>query len=250
MKSKSYLYSICIIVLSVTTSACITQEMSNYVQQVVTLGQPENSGVVNEIRLRGEVVFSDTRMTPYMRQECNPVACGTEIVPGCAMGRCGVPVEQIKFCPVCTEVPDLQTNVTNTNIPITVTLRRNDGGSIDSNSIKAMYLGVQTTAAFSNAFDNPSSVPAELQSMILALNRADRTIIVVQAKGYRLIPNQNFINLQEDPRTSNFLNFDILVEPTQDTNDNISATGTPASIPNLNTSNMCTSTQGSAWSCS
>ncbi len=103
----------------------------------------------------------------------------------------------------------------------------------DAERLRELKIGVRTTAAFVEAFTEPSRRPQGFGHLWDELDPAHKTVLVLRAKGLRLVRGQRFLEIPRDFRRGDTLRLDIQVEPAGTENEIVSATGTTENFPEL-----------------
>ncbi|HUP55921.1 MAG TPA: hypothetical protein VM598_00610 [Bdellovibrionota bacterium] len=108
-------------------------------------------------------------------------------------------------------------------------------GQADLSGLIDLKLGVRTTSGFVEAFDEPSRRPDGFGHLWEALTREDRTLIMLRARGLRLVPGQQFMALPREFRRGDTVRLEIAVEPAVGENDAeiLSVAGSTESFPKL-----------------
>ena len=114
------------------------------------------------------------------------------------------------------------------NSPVTAVVT----GADSTNGLE-LALGVKTNSAYVQAFDNPSTRPNKSAFLFDTLQKNDKTILVLKSKTYKLVPNQNFLQLPGNFAPGSALQLNVQVERADNPNE-FSSTGTPADLPELN----------------
>lgn len=253
MKRTQLLNSVLIPVALMGLSACREIDfMDPFVEQSVEIEAVDSDkNTSGALEMAGELVFTHTQYTRRERTECDRVICGYDEVYRCHRRErcfrgedgkrrcepyrdCGYESEP-RFCDTnCRNVPywDSETFRSTSNILVRV-----KGVPQESwDDIEEIMLGARTNSKFQEAMEKPSTQPEKIQAVLKQLEKTDKTVLLLKAKGFRLRASQDFLKLPENFDSGDPVTIELDVEPTGSGKTEISAIGSEVNFPDLHTS--------------
>jgi hypothetical protein len=120
---------------------------------------------------------------------------------------------------------------------ISASIRTADGKPVPAAAIEHLVVGVRANERFRAAMTDPESWGAD-GPLLSQLDREDRTVVLLWARGYRLAPNQNFLRLDPGFEPGREIRLDLVIESTgasifAQREQTLSAAGTKAELPSL-----------------
>lgn len=244
-------------------TGCKEGNIKSYVEEAVKVDLHAGSGNV----ARGSLDFIETRYETHYQNVCDTVVCGYDSIQRCTPGHTvcnggGSPVcytdprghrvcngggprschyvpgtcyfERIpRYCRVnCRQEPYTTSREVRHTSPVVVTLRGLDAASVKDLSLT---LGFKTNSRFVGALRDPSLRPKKLGFLFDSLNERQRTLALLKAPGYALVPQQDFFNLRPDFRPGDAIEIDLQVVRAQPNLGDLtfSVTGSEQDVPAL-----------------
>lgn len=261
-----------VLLAAVGLQACDESPLTEFVQRTVKLSAVESYGE-NEQVFQGQLNFTVSTTQDVKKHVCDWSVCGQrrerrcDAIPDCMpnslsardphntdprwaemwrspfgpttgfcrpFGNCyweTVPV----YCETnCRDVMVPET--TTRQVPSTIVVRLEGQGVWDfpSRAIDSLELGVETNAAFTQAIADSSKRPAGFERLFDRLDRGQKTLLLMKAKGLALSPVSGWLKIPEDFKPGHTLEMTVRVarDPGVAVRD-YSVAGTPVSFPSL-----------------
>ncbi|MEK6579475.1 MAG: hypothetical protein AABZ55_09650, partial [Bdellovibrionota bacterium] len=245
-------------------SACKSNPLEDFVSRNVEIESTKGGELV------GHLNFTHTQYYNAVRRVCDRALCGYDnewqchydrvcytvdhgvvcrgssntckqtpgsVIHHCENVReCGY-VAVPRYCDVnCHNENYIDSNTTTQTSPVRVQVRERAGARVDLGTIKGLWLGVKTNSRFLRAMDDPSLRPEDYSDLFNQLNKTDKTIMVLSAKGYRLVSGQSFLKLPAVFKGGDPATVELVVEATGTNKEVTSVLGTTEDFPALESS--------------
>lgn len=244
--------------LAVLNSGCDSNlELRNYVDRVIELNLTPQSqdAAVGVLEFQREVKISDQEV------QCEKVACGSHFQKSCERSNESVPGRWVcnptlplsQRCRYEAPKSDwVETNCVEKKITDyctqnckKVAVTKNVGsllhsaisvrfqGIQDPNALESLELGVNTNLAFSETLAHLGQSTLELRGLLSSLQSSDKNLMLLKAKGYRLVADQDFLPLSSGFDAGDPIEITLRVEPTGSPSEVVSVIGTRVAFPPL-----------------
>ena len=268
MKIKSLAISL----LCLGLAGCGDVDLKPFFGQVLQFKTGDAQKLTNQsVQVSSAVKFTHTRYFPNYRTECDSEVCGYNISEDCTpitrctggsqectpIERCtsaGCHTDQVcrssppdcstdyvcrtvstpRYCDVnCREVPFQDSVSTDTLSPVTLTV---SGSSDILDNIKQLELGVKGNSELARLIQNPQQRPKDSAPLFESLSASDKSVMVLRAKGLRLVRGQNFLSLPAHFKRGDSIKIDLQVESAGVKDEILSSVGSETDLPDLQTS--------------
>ena len=137
-----------------------------------------------------------------------------------------------QYCQVnCQQVPFQDSKTDAIESPVVVQIIGTSGALP---RIESIELGVKTNGKFQTALSNPGSLPKSARGAFQGLSSGDRTVLVMKAKGLKLVSATDWLNLPADYKPGNQVIISVKVEDSGSLKDEIvSSVGSTTDFPAL-----------------
>lgn len=261
-----------LLLAAVGLQACDESPLTEFVQRTVKLQAVESYGE-NEQVFQGQLAFTVSTTQDVKKRVCEWSVCGQrrerrcDALPDCMpnttssrnphqtdprwadswrspfgplAGLCRptsncywetVPV----YCDTnCRDVVVPETTTRQVPSTIVVRLEGQDVWDFPSRAIESLELGVGTNAAFAQALADSSKRPAGFEPLFDRLDRGQRTLLLMKAKGLVLSPVSGWLKIPEDFKPGQTLEMTVRVAHDRGVSvRDYSVAGTPVSFPSL-----------------
>ncbi|MGK5086212.1 hypothetical protein WDW86_01535 [Bdellovibrionota bacterium FG-2] len=140
-----------------------------------------------------------------------------------------------RYCEVdCHDVPYQDSS--DQYFPSRVFVKLEGISAAEVGTVNELQFGANTNASFHADVHNAQKLPKKLRASFADLSIADQTLLVMKAKGFKMVSDTGFLKLPADFKRGDDVSITIQVEKTGNSDVVVSSMGTTAELPVLHTS--------------